>query len=614
MTESEIVGFIATQKTGIEKFLKGAKDELSNLLDDGVHNYLENQRIKYSRMKTFLFRNETVEFEKIYFPLNLQSLEIEEDEEEKIVKDPFKLIKDEKNITIIGEAGSGKSMLMVNIFTQCIKTRYKIPIIVELRNLKYYQLDILKYVQDYILDNQIKPNSTILDRALKSGRFIFLFDGYDEIDSESIGSLTNGLISFVDKYSNNEFVLTSRPGTGVENLKRFRNWFVNPLETKQIENFIDLQVSLMRDPKLGEKMKMEISKTENAQFLHFLRNPLLLSMFIFTFRFNPELPKTKSKFYWNVFDTLSTKHDSITKGGGYLHSRKCGLSLEEIETVLMWFSYISFFEENFSFEEAYFKDIIEKIKKQLGLKFKFDDLLYDLKINISILVQDGLELKFPHRSLQEYFAALLICKQSDSDKEKIYGVKFINFFNKQNEFHHFGSSQLNNFLTLCFEMDRNLIILNLFLPVLKGMQESFIKTEVRSFLEYCQLSYTFYNKKDKTGLHSLRSNKLGGAESVLLDFLGLGERFRNLQFLNGFVDRHNFNDEIEKYIVTSKPSKPTFIVGYKENFDYNFENFLESIGFKKQLNQFLIDLDKKIVVLEKNISTHNKFTTNLLGI
>lgn len=72
---------------------------------------------------------------------------------------------------------------------------------------------------------------------------------------------------------------------------------------------------------------------------------------------------------------------------------------------------------------------IEKIislKKKKGYEFDIEDLIYDLTVNIAIIIIDGLEYKFPHRSLQEYFIALLMSQRPSNKKIEGYKLKYFN--------------------------------------------------------------------------------------------------------------------------------------------------------------------------------------------
>jgi hypothetical protein len=43
---------------------------------------------------------------------------------------------------------------------------------------------------------------------------------------------------FVDSYSQNRFLITTRPGSGIEGFPRFYDFRVNSLEDKDVEGFI----------------------------------------------------------------------------------------------------------------------------------------------------------------------------------------------------------------------------------------------------------------------------------------------------------------------------------------------------------------------------------------
>ena len=75
--------------------------------------------------------------------------------------------------------------------------------------------------------------------------------------------------------------------------------------------------------------------------------------------------------------------------------------------------------------------------------FDNDNLIYDLRVSIAIFLLDGNYYCFPHRSMQEYFAADMIRSVDTEPKNYIYK----NLMSKRCGFDGF------NFWTLCEEMD-----------------------------------------------------------------------------------------------------------------------------------------------------------------
>ena len=70
-----IPSLIALRKE-IGLILKNCKEELAYLLDDGLLNYALGQKAKFEKLKTFLYRNDLVNFYDTYFPLNLKGVKV----------------------------------------------------------------------------------------------------------------------------------------------------------------------------------------------------------------------------------------------------------------------------------------------------------------------------------------------------------------------------------------------------------------------------------------------------------------------------------------------------------------------------------------------------------
>ena len=240
----------------------------------------------------------------------------------------------------------------------------------------------------------------------------------------------------------------------------FHNYYVEKLSNNDIPKFINLQ--LQEEPEFASKI-IDSTLTDHKKIRHiksFLKNPLLLSLYILTFQTNPSVPNKKYIFYRRVIHTLFTEHDSKTKFG-YRREKLSGLNEEQSEEVLKRFSFLSFFEGVYDFEEDFIKDKFRVIKSKLNeIKFDNNKFIRDLILAVALWVEDSGYYSFAHRSLQEYYASLFVKDLNENQKERAYNVivkgegSFI-----QNE--------VFNFLSLCKEMDTVDYLKFLELPVLE---------------------------------------------------------------------------------------------------------------------------------------------------
>jgi len=437
--------------------IKFGKDEISNAFKEGLFNYLHSQTEKFYYTNNFLHRTKKLKFSKIYYPIKATYEKLTTD-----FSDLKGVFEEYKFIQIIGQAGSGKSTLVNYIFLNSFKSLKKIPILIELRNLNSYEKSLENYILEKILTLKIKPSKSILKRELTSGNFFILLDGYDEITSNRKNNIDVEINDFFDRYSKNYALLTTRPGNGNEFRNRFYSFNVQSLTKEEIPNFIDMQV-------FDEQRKIElikvINKASNSDYKDYLSNPLLLSMFILAFESHPEIPKRKSSFYRNVFDTLYSKHDGITKSG-FPREKKSRLQREDFENILSIFSYISLIDSKYNFTEEYITDTLIKVRtKYVKFESSIEDIIFDLRTSISILSKDGFEYKFPHRSLQEYFTALFISRLTFDKKPKAY-IKLKNLMKASKD-------RSSNLLNLCFELDEMSFEKYFYLPCLEDALKIF---------------------------------------------------------------------------------------------------------------------------------------------
>lgn len=265
------------------------------------------------------------------------------------------------------------------------------------------------------------------------------------------------------KYPQNKYILTSRPFVNIELLENFHNYEVCDLSIDEIKSFIEKQFN-KTEKELAEKIIQTINSEDAQTYKSFLSNPLLLSMFIITYQTDSNIPQKRSDYYNQVFNTLYSVHDTSSKLG-FVREKKSGLSKENFVEILKRFSFKSFFNQNYTFTTEYFERRLQEIKSDLKLSFRNEDIIYDLEVAIGILTQDGLDITYPHRSLQEYFAALFVTTITYENKLKVYSYLY-DLFIKILDDRTIGDNNSNFFLLLS-EMDIVEFQKRLIIPFLK---------------------------------------------------------------------------------------------------------------------------------------------------
>ncbi|WP_053404271.1 NACHT domain-containing NTPase [Persicobacter sp. CCB-QB2] len=460
-----ISDFKGLLESPINSALKLVGNELQQLAKNRL---LEYQAIEFKRnyyTKTLLHRSEPIKLSDFYLPLHIYTKERLHNHHVNIKKKSTNNISEifskSNYITLIGSAGSGKSTIVKYLFINSVEKSFKIPIKIELRYLNEYKHSFTEYIYNEIfLFHKLGFTASIIERLLNNDSFVFFLDGYDEISTNKKEQITKEIDSFVSRFPKNYFLITSRPYTNIDTLPLFTNYYVCDLDEKEIPPFIKKQI-YNNEIELAEKIIKAVAKIDGSSYKSFLSNPLLLSMFILTFQSYSEIPQKRSDFYKQVFDTLFSVHDSVSKLS-YVREKISGLSKQGFEDVLRLFSFISFFEERFIFQSDYLDKKLQTIKeKKTNIDFDNDKIINDLQVAIGVLNKEGLDYAFPHRSLQEYFAANYISNLNESNKKNIY--KKIQSIINRNWFYVLENS---HFLTLLCEQDYIPMLSNLIIPML----------------------------------------------------------------------------------------------------------------------------------------------------
>lgn len=378
--------------------------------------YYKRAYNNYSIINTLAFKERVKKLKDIYIPLTIYP--VDNKKEKKLTKVegyPKELLDKYGRILITDTAGMGKSTLMKRMFLDVIDGQLGIPIFIELRRLNENN-DILNEVAIQLGGLNDGFNKEILETLFVDGEFIFFFDGYDEISSSNKAFVTRNIQDFVAKAPNNKYILTSRPEEELACFGEFQEFRIR--ELKKDESY-----DLLRKYDIsGKTSRMLISKLKTGNYSminEFLKNPLLVSLLFVAFDFKQTIPLKKHIFYRQVFDAYFDSHD-LSKGDSYVHEKKSNLDLDDFDKVMRKIGYECLRKQKIEFEKDELLKIIDSAKSGFSnLKFASTSLLGDLLKAVPLFCQDGMYYKWVHKSLQEYFAAEFIYKDSKNNQDAI---------------------------------------------------------------------------------------------------------------------------------------------------------------------------------------------------
>ncbi|GEN68060.1 NACHT domain-containing protein [Chryseobacterium rhizosphaerae] len=422
---------IESSKLLLAKISKYIEPKFKQLTDNKILEYIVETATNFSTVRTILHKD-SVELSEIYFPLDFTF-------KNTIINDFSSFIESRNKVSIVATGGAGKTTFIKHFYIQCVVENYKIPIIFNFRDFNNFEIKktvkdkkiIENYVfiafTDHLIFNKIGFDDKTIEKMFESGEFVFFLDGYDELDINKKSIITKDFMDFVSRFNKNKFIISTRPYTAATQLDGFDNIYLNGLgNLKQIELFIQKQ--LIGNSDFANEIIKTLQNKNSLKYIELLSNPLFLILFINSFESYPKIPPKKTQFYWQVFDALFEKHETFSKRG-YRRPKLSKLDRENFEFILSSFCLASYFQNLFSFTEFEFENILREVSKNIDKKFNSAHFLEDLKVSISILVEDGNILSFIHRSIQEYFVARHLSNLSESDKNNFLKI----LAEKQNE-------------------------------------------------------------------------------------------------------------------------------------------------------------------------------------
>ena len=419
-------------------------------------NYLTYAKTVHEKIKTLLYRHAAKDIYSFYecVGVSRNGFVIDTSDINNVLEIGNKLI-------ITGTGGIGKSVMMKHFFLNILQNTHYVPILLELRGLNEFDeknVNLVDYIYNIMETLKFKLERKYFYYSLETGCYVILLDGYDEVKNELSKQVTSQIFALSEKYPDNHYILSSRPLEEFVGWNQFEELHAKTLSKKQALSLIN---KIEYEEKIKEKFYKELDEYLYDKYKTFASNPLLLTIMLLTFENRVSIPDKLNDFFEQAFTTLFHTHDA-TKGG-YKRDIQSKLGYEDFKAVFSYFCFKSFFNSDYKFSENKVLEYIgmAKTKRIIETSFSPMNFLVDLTNSVCMMIHEGLEYRFSHRSFQEYFAALYTTQLDDSQQKR-----FLKLWLQNNSYR-----TTSNYLDMLYELQPSRFIKNIIIPAIRELQE-----------------------------------------------------------------------------------------------------------------------------------------------
>lgn len=320
---------------------------------------------------------------------------------------------DSQSIVLEGTVGQGKSIFMRYLTYQEARQSKRVPIFFELRRLDDNQsleeaisLTINNWIHLFSKEHFVK--------IAESGNLVLFLDGFDELPHETVKRLLNEIEGWCERYPDMQLIISARPESEIQKSNYFKVYKLSSYRFHEQSKLID---KLVEEEKSREILKQAI-KDSTHEIKELLTTPLMVTLFVMTYRALSDIPKSQSEFYKALFSVLTSRHDKTKPD--YKRQLSCNLNESQLQGVFEEFCYLTGNKNKLilSYDEAI--EIIEKCLVNQKIGGSPTDVIEDFSKVVCLLLKDGLNYSFVHKSIQEYFYASFISKKPERAQEKFY--------------------------------------------------------------------------------------------------------------------------------------------------------------------------------------------------
>ncbi len=510
---SDKIKFMSSSATG------SSKAELQRWIKKGCVKELNQNLKKVLKVRTIVSTKETQNLLDFYYPSTFIF-----DNKNHSIEEVYE--NTNRPILIQGTVGQGKSIALRYLSFYELDKGKSIPVFLELRKLRE-STSLFEHIRMWFEKLNLPCSEKLLKNLMQNGFVSLFLDGYDEIKYENRSFWIDEFESIIASYTKVKLLITCRPNTDIHQIASLNSFELNPLTDSDRPDFIR---KLVPDEEDQVALITKLSSADKG-VKDLLSTPLLMVLFVDVYNSRRKLPNTYSEFFDELFSTILSRHDGLK--AAYDRPAKSGFTDKELKLGLESLSYLSRKSNLRQMSESQLSSLaIQSLNTAKLPSAKSKEFLSDIKNITCILKKDGLEYRFIHDSVQEFYSASFVREQEET-KEQFYS-KYL---------HNWGSwSPELNFLKYIDEFAFNKYF------VIPSVESAFVRAQgnvsninLAVFEEsLLESRCVFYGEKDGTGLKILTIESSILQENwVVSEFFSIGDEVNNNVYakkVNDFVE------------------------------------------------------------------------------
>lgn len=311
------------------------------------------------------------------------------------------------NILIEGIAGQGKSILLRYLCSVELAIAHCIPVFVELRRVtESHTLRDRIYTVFQTLG--LSVDDDLFDALADSGKILLLLDAFDEVPDDHKPRVLTEIEDIAGKKSDLRIIVTSRPNTTIKMSNQFR---VVTLDNLIEDEYVQVIQKVAAGQRWAENLVSHV-KTQASHIEPLLCTPLMVTLLVFCYKSYQKLPTKLSDFYDSLFQTLLQRHDGTKPG--FTRERLCALDDLQYRQLFesLCINAKKTLKQSFSYESIY--QVTKSAVVQCGFDVNPQSYLDDIVKITCLVLRDGEEYRFIHKTVQEYYTAAYVSKKPES--------------------------------------------------------------------------------------------------------------------------------------------------------------------------------------------------------